>query len=73
VIGNEADEKWVQSTLKRAIEQCGGYGNGPEDNLQACAPLAPTVSQETSWDCRYEGKIPNEYVSDTQYGNHANM
>lgn len=62
VLELELINQWVPSTLKRTIEQCGGAGKGPGEDLKQCAPLAPTVSQQTSWDCRYEGKIPNEYV-----------
>jgi hypothetical protein len=48
--------------MEAIISQCGGVGKGPGEDLQACKPIAPTVSQENSWDCRYEGKIPNESV-----------
>ena len=55
-----AGDQWDQSTLEQTIKQCGGYGKGPGDNLEACAPLAPTVDTSKSRECRYEGKIPNE-------------
>ncbi|WWC98185.1 hypothetical protein V866_005076 [Kwoniella sp. B9012] len=52
---------WAPQTLKDAIAQC-GYGKGPGDNLDACAPLKKTKSEPNSWECRLDGKIPDEEV-----------
>ncbi|WWC90997.1 uncharacterized protein L201_005936 [Kwoniella dendrophila CBS 6074] len=52
---------WVPSTLQAAITQC-GFGKGPGENLDACAPLKKTKSEPASWDCRLEGAIPDEEV-----------
>ncbi|KAK8844091.1 hypothetical protein IAR55_006885 [Kwoniella newhampshirensis] len=52
---------WKASTLASAIEQCGD-GNGPGENLGACAPLKASMSEENSWECRLEGQIPDEQV-----------
>ncbi|WVQ81180.1 hypothetical protein IAT38_003302 [Cryptococcus sp. DSM 104549] len=52
---------WKQSTLQAAINKCGD-GNGPGEDLMACAPLAATTSESATWDCRLEGPIPAEEV-----------
>ena len=48
-------------TITDTIAQCGN-GKGPGDQLETCAPLAKTLDQTASWNCRYENQIPNEDV-----------
>ncbi|WVQ74401.1 hypothetical protein IAR50_004002 [Cryptococcus sp. DSM 104548] len=52
---------WTPDVLKDAIAQC-GEGNGPGEDLTACAPLAASANESATWDCRLEGKIPDEDV-----------
>ncbi|ODN76938.1 hypothetical protein, variant [Cryptococcus amylolentus CBS 6039] len=52
---------WTPDVLADAISQCGD-GNGPEEDLTACAPLAKSTNESATWDCRLEGKIPDEDV-----------
>ncbi|EIW68134.1 hypothetical protein TREMEDRAFT_45085 [Tremella mesenterica DSM 1558] len=50
---------WDQNVLTQAIAQC-GYGKGVGENLGACGPFKPTLSQPNSEACRYQNQIPDE-------------
>ncbi|KAK4685363.1 hypothetical protein P7C73_g4788, partial [Tremellales sp. Uapishka_1] len=56
-----AMSKWDPDTLSDTISQC-GLGKGPGDDLQNCAPLAKTMNQTASWECRYQKQLPDEDV-----------
>lgn len=49
--------------LAATINQCGGYGKGPLDIPENCGPLRPSVNADEARNCRFEGQIPNEWVT----------
>ncbi|CAE6455216.1 unnamed protein product [Rhizoctonia solani] len=52
---------WNQDTLEQTMSQC-NTPNAPEDNLQACAPLAKSLNVDTANTCLSEGNIAEEDV-----------
>ncbi|KAJ1301389.1 hypothetical protein OPQ81_008651 [Rhizoctonia solani] len=52
---------WNQDTLEQTMSQC-NTPNAPEDNLQACAPLAKSLNVEAANTCLSEGNIADEDV-----------
>ncbi|OWZ53271.1 WSC domain-containing protein [Cryptococcus neoformans 125.91] len=52
---------WEPDVLQAAITECGD-GNGVDDDLMACAPLAKSTNESATWDCRLQGPIPAEDV-----------
>jgi len=63
VVGDtDKNIQWDQEVLTETLAQC-GLGKGPQDQLQNCAPLNKSLSQQNMLDCRYENKIVDECVS----------
>ncbi|CAE6378132.1 unnamed protein product [Rhizoctonia solani] len=52
---------WNQDTLEQTMQQC-NTPNAPEDNLQACGPLAKSINVEAANTCLSEGNIADEDV-----------
>ncbi|CUA74383.1 hypothetical protein RSOLAG22IIIB_11177 [Rhizoctonia solani] len=52
---------WNQDTLEQTLQQC-NTPNAPEENLQACAPLAKSLNVDAANNCLSEGNIANEDV-----------
>ncbi|KAG8728060.1 hypothetical protein FRC11_011874, partial [Ceratobasidium sp. 423] len=52
---------WNQDTLEQTMSQC-NTPNAPQDNLQACAPLAKSLDVDAANTCLSEGNIADEDV-----------
>ncbi|CEL56793.1 hypothetical protein RSOLAG1IB_08095 [Rhizoctonia solani AG-1 IB] len=52
---------WNQETHEQTLQQC-NTPNAPEDNLQACAPLAKSINVDAANTCLSEGNIADEDV-----------
>ncbi|OCF32426.1 hypothetical protein I316_05852 [Kwoniella heveanensis BCC8398] len=52
---------WAMEDMTEILQEC-GYGKAPGQDLDQCEPLKRTKSIANSWECRYEGKLPDEEV-----------
>ncbi|WVF65345.1 hypothetical protein IAT40_000071 [Kwoniella sp. CBS 6097] len=52
---------WAMEDMAEILQEC-GYGKAPGQNLDLCEPIKRTKSIANSWECRFEGDLPDEEV-----------